>query len=406
MDQMLTMRRDWHQDPGRTLTAYVSALVVAEMAFLTALTPLLPHYGLSKTGAGIVMGAYPLGCVAGAVPGGVLAGRAGPRRTVLLGLAAAAAAAIAAGWSATATMLAAARFAQGLAESGVWAGGMAWLAGVTQPTRRGEQLGVVMGFAAAGTLVGPAFGAFASWIGPGPAFTIGAVVYLGFIAAALRLPRPRPVGELQVLPGPRALRDRGLRAGILLTVVGGMAIGLFDVLGPLRLSQLGASALVIAGTFLLAGAAETRLSPLVGKLSDRRGEAAPARLLLLAGAAAALVFPMVGQAGWLVALLVVGVPAFGSLCVPGSALLSGGADRLRLHQGMAFGLGNLAWSGGQAAAAFGSGAIAQATSDAVPTVLLAGVCLVALAVVTALRTSAPAVEAESTRDRLTAGMGQ
>jgi hypothetical protein len=74
-------------------------------------------------------------------------------------------------------------------------------------------------------------------------------------------------------------------------------------------------------------------------------------------------------------VLVIGMPSFGTMFAPATALLSGGAHRLGLNQGLAFGLGNLAWASGQAIAAGASGAIAEATSDVVPFVLLAAVCL-------------------------------
>jgi hypothetical protein len=82
-----------------------------------------------------------------------------------------------------------------------------------------------------------------------------------------------------------------------------------------------------------------------------------------------------------VALLVVGMPAFGTMFAPATALLSGGAHRLGLNQGLAFGLGNLAWATGQALAAVASGAIAEATSDIVPYVLLAVIFLGTLAAI-------------------------
>ena len=56
-------------------------------------------------------------------------------------------------------------------------------------------------------------------------------------------------------------------------------------------------------------------------------------------------------------------------------MLSDAAHRLELHQGLAFGLANLAWATGQTIAASASGAIAQATSDFVPYALLAATCL-------------------------------
>jgi hypothetical protein len=56
-------------------------------------------------------------------------------------------------------------------------------------------------------------------------------------------------------------------------------------------------------------------------------------------------------------------------------MLSGAAHRLELNQGLAFGMANLAWAGGQVIAASAGGAIAQATVDLVPYSLLAGACL-------------------------------
>jgi len=83
----------------------------------------------------------------------------------------------------------------------------------------------------------------------------------------------------------------------------------------------------------------------------------------------------------LIPVLIVGMPAFGTLFTPAMALLSKGAQRRQLNQGLAFGLGNLAWASGQAIAAAGSGVVAQATSDLVPYFLLAGACLATLGVI-------------------------
>jgi|GEM_PF-346935 len=379
------MRRPGAQAPGGpgwALVTYTRTLIVVDIAFATALAPLLPHYahaaGLSKTGAGVLMAAFPVGSILGALPGGAIAGRLGSRTAVLLGLLAEGAAALALGWSSTIAIVAAARFVQGVAGSGVWAGGLAWLTGATPQQRRGEEIGAAMGFAAAGTVAGPAIGAFAVWAGPGPAFSVTAGVIWALMAAGFLLPDPQDVAPRQDCRQ-GALRDRAVWAGVALMLLGGLAIGTFDVLAPLRLSQLGAGGLAIAGTFFVAGAAEMPLSPLMGRLAGRRGNAAPGRLLLAAAAVVGITFPQVG--GWFAAaaVLAVGLPACGSLCVPGSALLSEGAERLGLHQGVAFGLGSLAWSGGQAAAALTAGAAAQVTSDLVPGAVLAGLCLAAAA---------------------------
>jgi predicted MFS family arabinose efflux permease len=369
--------------PQRGLVAFAAALVVADLALATVLPPLLPRYvhlaGLSPAGAGILMGAYPMGGAAAAVPGGLAAARLGSRAAVLIGLAAAAGSGLALGWGSSAAVLVGARFVQGAAGSFTWAGGLAWLASATPAARRGEVLGTAMGFAAAGAVAGPAAGALAVWAGPGPAFTAAAGVSAVLMAAACVLPCPPGEGPRVALPARRVLRDRGLAAGLALTALGGMTSGAIDVLAPLRLDRLGAAPAVVAGTWIAAGTAEVALSPWAGRLADRRGAAAAGRVLLAWAAAAVLAVPLAGRAGWLAVLLAAGVPACGSLCVPGAALLSTGADRLGLHQGTAAGLGNLAWSAGQAGSAMAAGAAAQAASGLAPAGALAGLCLLALA---------------------------
>ncbi len=163
-----------------------------------------------------------------------------------------------------------------------------------------------------------------------------------------------------------------------LTMLAGLGFGVLDVLAPLRLSRLGAGAIVIGATFLAEAAIEAVLSPLAGRLSDRRDPLVPVRLSLAVGVAVSLLAPELRSAAWLVALLILGMPAFGTLFTPAMALLSNGAQRLQVNQGLAFGMTNLAWAAGQAVAAAGSGALAQATSDIVPYSLLAAACLASL----------------------------
>ena len=95
--------------------------------------------------------------------------------------------------------------------------------------------------------------------------------------------------------------------------------------------------------------------------------------------AISLLAPTLASAWVLIPVLIVGMPSFGTLFTPAMTLVSEGAQHQRLDQGLAFGLGNLAWAAGQAVAASGSGVLAQATSDLVPYSLLGAACMVTLA---------------------------
>jgi MFS family permease len=381
-------------EPGMLrLLALVCAIVGVDTIFFSALTPLLPHYvaaaGLSKAEAGVLIAAYPAGTLLGSLPSGALVARFGDRTVAVTGLALMGAATLAFGWGTQEWLLDGARLIQGIAGACTWTAALSWLASTAPVERRGELLGAALGAAVVGALFGPVVGAVANAVGPGAAFSAASVAAVLLIAVAFTVPSPRPQAPQSLRAALPALRDRQVMLGSLLMALAGLAFGTADVLMPLRLSRFGATGTVIAVAFLCAALVEAGLAPLAGRLSDRVGVARPLAVALTAGAACAVAMPLLTSTPWLIAVLIAGMPCFGMIYAPASALVASGAEGLGLNQGLAFALSNLTWAAGQAIAAAGSGALAQATSDLVPYLLLVAASLATLPLLRGLGQATP-----------------
>jgi MFS family permease len=374
----------------------VAAVVLVDTMFFAAVTPLLPQYSdeldLSKTGAGVLAAAYPAGTFAGAVPAGWLAARWGVKPTLLLGLGLLGVSSLAFAFADTIVLLDGARFVQGVGGACMWAAGLAWLVSASPPERRGEMIGSAIGAAIVGVLLGPVLGGAATVLSPEAVFS-GVSVLAALLAAwAWTVPGVAPAEGDGLRGLGAALRHRPVLAGFWLFTLPALFGGVVEVLAPLRLDDLGASGAVIAAIFLVTAGFEAVVSPLAGRVSDRRGRVVPIRFGLAGAAVMAVLLPLPGTVFLVGACVLLAVACLGAFWAPAMALLSDASEEAGLAQGLAFALANVAWAVGHLVGAGGGGALAEATADAVPYGLLGLICAATLAGVFALgrRTAAPA----------------
>ena len=376
----------------RRLLLLASAVVFVDTMFYAAVTPLLPHlareFALSKSAAGILTGSYAAGTLVGALPGGWLAARVGVRPTVLIGLGIMSASSLGFALAGNAALLDGCRFVQGVGGAASWAGSLSWLIGAAPRERRGELIGSAIAAAVGGALFGPALGAVAQAVGRGPAFGVVGVLGLGLIWWTLRTPAAEPAPRSRDVTLISSLSDPRILAGSWLVTLPALLFGVLGVLAPLRLDALGASATVIAGAFLVAAALEGVVSPVAGRISDRRGRLAPSVAGLFCSAVVMALLPLPEARLPLVVLVIVAAPAVGLLWAPAMAMLSDGAEARGLDQGLAFALINLAWSVGALCGAAGGAWVGETFGDSAAYLSISALCagtLAAMAARVALR---------------------
>jgi MFS family permease len=362
----------------------VAAVVFADTLFYAAIAPLLPELArelhLSKLSAGVMTASYPAGTLVGSIPGGVLAVRAGPKRTVYAGLGLFGASTLAFGLLHNAPALDVARFVEGVGGAFSWAGGLAWLVAEAPAERRGTLIGGAIGAAIGGALFGPVIGTIAGAIGRAATFSGVVVLALPLIDQARRLPDPTEDSGQRTRHLLGVLRRPPVLVAMWLVALPAMIAGLINVLGPLRLHRLGFSAVAIGGTFLVAAAVEAVVSPIIGAVSDRRGRVFPLRFGLAAAAILLACFTLPSVGALLAVLMVALALSLGAFWAPSMAMLSDASEAVGLDQALAAALMNLAWAGGQILGSGAGGAVAKAAGDAVPMACAAGLCWLTLLV--------------------------
>jgi MFS family permease len=360
----------------RKLFLLVSAVVLVDTAFYAAIAPLLPEYAadldLSKSAAGVLTASYAAGTLIGSLPAGGLAVRFGVKPTLLTGLVLLAITSVAFGFAKHVALLDAARFVQGVGGACSWAAGMAWLVGAAPPERRGE------------------LGGAATVTSPEIVFSGVAIVATVLAFVAWTMPAVAPGQDTSALAALTALKRPAVAKAFWLFLIPALFSGMLEVLVPLRLSALGATGVEVGAIFLVAAGIEAIVSPVSGRISDRRGRMAPMLVGLAAAAMLGVLLPLAGTQLLVAALLVLVVMALGTFWAPAMAMLSEASEAVGLEQGLAFALANMAWAGGHVIGGAGGARLADATSDAVPYGLMAATCAITLAAVLARREPAVA----------------
>jgi MFS family permease len=376
----------------RRLLILVSTVVFVDAMLFGALTPLVPGYagefGLSKTGAGLLVAAFGIGALFGGIPGGLAAMRWGPKVAVVAGLVLLALSSFAFALADGPWGLGLARLAQGFSSTTTWAGALAWLTVATPRSRRGELIGTAFGAAVFGAILGPMFGAVADTVGIRASFgAVGVVAVLLAVWAAAR----EGVRPERQAPGAvtRAFADRRFLGGLWLNTLPAWLFGTLVVLVPLRLDEGGFTPLAIGAVFLAAGLLETVANPVLGRFSDRRGRLLPIRAALGGSVLVAIAFAGVDQVYAVAGLAVLAAISFGAFYTPGMALVSDRAEAAGLSQAIGFGIMNTAWALGNGSGPALAGAVADAAGDAVPYLIAAGLCLLTLLATASARAPTP-----------------
>jgi MFS family permease len=363
----------------RRLLVIASTMILFDVAFYSAIAPLLPDYvddlGLSKAGAGVLSASYAAGTLLASLPAGLLASRAGPRRTVLLGLALLGFSSVVFGFGHQIAMLDAARFTQGVAGALIWSGALTWLITASPPERRGQVIGTALGTAVAGALIGPALGALAAEVGTEVVFGAVLAIAAGFAALVWRTPESAPPERQTLGEVAAAIASRPVLTATAFVAVPSLMFGAIEVLVPLRIDSLDGGHAVIAGSFILGAGIEAALAPLAGRYSDRVGRRTPFVAGLAIAALGMLGIAAAQGVGVVVGALQVASLGAGICFAPALTMLAETTESGPLQEGLAAGLSNMAWASGQVLGGVAGGVVAGVAGYAAPSVVVAVVLL-------------------------------
>ncbi len=358
-------------------------VVFLDALLLFAIVPLLPQYArdldLSKTQAGLAVGAYSGAVLVGSPIVGHWSARIGARRLTIFGVALLSVATFALAEVSSFAGLFGVRVGQGLSSAVSWTAGMAWLSEASPAGERGKVLGLAMSFASVGTLVGPVVGGIlGSAYGVKIPFVIlGAAAALLTVACLAAPPAPHAAEAVPVraLAGTLGQSRMVLVALVVMTLVATVS-GTLDTLVPLRMGQAGYSALAITAVLTAAGVLATACNYGVGRLFDRIGGVRIAVVAMLATAALVALPVVLTPAVVVIAVFLASTPPIAGQYAVAFPLCAAGADDAGVAHSSVFGILNLAWGLGFLIGPAAGAAIAEASSDRVTYAILVALMLV------------------------------
>jgi MFS family permease len=364
----------------------VLPLLVAEAVIWTgfgAMLPVMPLYftqhGVDLPTLGVVVAAWPAARLIGEPIFGWVADRA-PRTTLMvIGLVAGSAFAVLPLFITGPVAFIVLRAGSGLASSMYDPAARAYLVDANPPARQGEAFGLYGSAQTGGLMLGPAIGGVVAAIlgSPDVVFWVaGVAMLISAVLIALRVPElphahadDPDVAEPEEEVGsgtyvrPTRLLNLLVLAAICFNVAIYFSYGSYEVIWSLYMTSLGADLALIGLTFFSFALPPLLLSPFFGKFIDREGGFFALVIGMAVIAGCGLLYPMIREIWWMVALGLVEGTAFAAAAPSIYLLVARSAPRGRSStaQGLLGGAGTI----GTIVASLAAGTLA-ATSLAYP----------------------------------------
>lgn len=358
---------------GRLLLPLLHALFFVAAGMQSAIVPLLPRlshaYGLSPSGAALLLAAPGIATLAISMPAGALVERLGARRVTVAATALlSAASAIQAAPSYA--LLIAGRLAFGLAFGIVWTSGVVWISS-SHREAGSPRIGAVVTSGAVGMVAGPAIGGvLADQLGLSVPFLLVSVL-AGALAMALRSqPKTTDRGSAGARNNSLLLLVRaaphhpGILAGAAVIAISGAVGGITQLLVPLQLHQAGFSASATGLVFSSAAGVYIVVSALVVRLGRRATTVRWAALAGLALSLALLPAVVAAGAGAVVSALLLATGPRAAASTVSYPLATTSAADAELADGLVVGFLNGTWAAGLVLAPLLAGAVDQVAGAA------------------------------------------